>query len=429
MKALICHIPAYCGRVTFIILWLFVLQSHIVGQTQMSFTGTPIVTGTAGAVNTTYRYNNVGTSGSTTIRAVIKIIDKTGGASINTIDAESGGSINAWQPVINGPNTANGSCWGITFDVSFFDNANGFPLTLASFKAHGIDIDGDGSRLREFNEPYNLASYTVENPSNLTITSVANGGVNFRSPATQYSGISLTQTNVAATWNYTNTQTFRIRIGSCCVGGTCSATGGNRQSSINFYDAVSYDVGYTVLPVDFMKMSGQSLTTGNKILWQVANESGLKEYAVEKSTNENVGFVQLATIIANNENEGSNLYEYIDANINGPAYYRIKGLDHDGRHKYSPTIRINNVFTENRFRVFNSRDEGKIRFELQSTSAAQMQMRVIDQTGRTFHVQRIGVNVGVNRFAIDRVSHIKKGIYLLQIIGRDGTSWSATFQY
>lgn len=427
MKTLIRHIPVNCGKVACIILWLLVSQTNVSGQTQMSFTGTPVVSGTAGAVNTTYTYNNAGTTGSTTIRAVIKIIEKTGGAIINTIDAESGGSINAWQPIINGPNTASGSCWGITFDVSFFDNANGFPLTLASFKAHGIDIDGDGNRLREFNEPYNPSSYTVENPSDLIVTSVANGGINFRSPATQYTGISLTQTNVAATWNYINTQTFTIRIGSCCVGGTCSATGSSRQSSINFYDAVSYDVGNTVLPVNFMKVSGQSLTNGNRILWQVANESGLKEYVVEKSSDETGGFAKVATVAARNENEGSNLYEYIDANINGTAYYRVKGLDGDGRQKYSPTIRINNAFTENRLRVLSGRDDGKIRFELQSTSAAQMRVRVVDQTGRTLHVQPFGVHAGVNRLAIDRVMQMKKGIYLLQVTGRDGASWSSTF--
>src|ERR1051325_8632391 len=91
---------------SFAIILLLSVNHTSFGQVLLSFTGTPTVVGTAGAVNTTYTYSNIGTTSGITIRGVITITAITGSAVLQSIDATSGGTANAWQPVINGPSTA-----------------------------------------------------------------------------------------------------------------------------------------------------------------------------------------------------------------------------------------------------------------------------------------------------------------------------------
>ncbi|MEO5563298.1 MAG: hypothetical protein ABIR18_07685 [Chitinophagaceae bacterium] len=58
----------------------------------------------------------------------------------------------------------------------------------------------------------------------------------------------------------------------------------NRQYSINFFDAISYSNALITLPVSFVSISGEQLADGNRIKWKVAEESNLKEYEIERST-------------------------------------------------------------------------------------------------------------------------------------------------
>jgi hypothetical protein len=408
----------------------FVLLSALISlyssaQTQLSFTGTPTTGGTFGAVNSTYTYNNVGTTGSTTIKAVIKIVSKDGNASLNLIDATSGGSSRAWQPVINGSAT-NGGCWGMTFSISFYDAATNAPLVLTNFAASGIDIDGNGGTLREYNEAYGLSSYTVESPSNLSI-STAPGGYRFQSPQTQYSGILLTQTNVAATWYYTNTQTMLVKIGACCVGGSCSASGASeRQYSLNFYDAVGYGDGMIVLPVDFINLFAQQARDKNYIFWQVAAEAGLKEYLVEKSANGTDGFETAGRVTATNTNQQINQYQFIDNNSTSSSFYRIKAIDNDGRYKYSSIIRVSGGRVDEKLSLFNN-GGGNVSFALVTADAGDLVIRVTDQNGRLVQHNIVQCLSGMNKYSLDNFSSNPRGIYFLHITAPNGTTYKSRF--
>jgi hypothetical protein len=394
-------------------------------QTQLSFTGAPSIGGTFGAINSTYTYNNVGTTGSTTIKAVIKITSKDGNASLNLIDATSGGSSQAWQPVINGSST-NGGCWGITFSISFYDAATNAPLVLTNFAASGIDIDGNGGTLREYNEAYGLSSYAVESPSNLSISTVP-GGYRFQSPQTQYSGILLTQTNVAATWYYTNTQSMTVKIGACCVGGSCSATGTTeRQYSLNFFDAVGYGDGMIVLPVDFVNVFAQQSRDKNYIFWQVAGESGMKEYLVERSTNGTDGFETTGNVPATAAETHIKQYQFTDNYSAETSFYRIKAVDNDGRHKYSSIIRVSRGAEDSKLTLFNN-GNGNVSFALVTPNAGDLVIRVADQNGRLVQHSILHSVNGLNRYALDNFSNMPRGIYFLHITAQNGTVYTSRF--
>lgn len=385
----------------------------LAGQIPLSFTGTPTVTGTAGTVGAIYRYNNIGTTGPVTIRGDIQILAISGTAALQNIDATTGGSANAWQPVINGTTTASGSCWSIEFSLSFYDATTGLPITLSSFRSSGIDIDGDGGTLREFNEFRAPTSYTVENPTSLTLTKTGTA-YSFASPQTQYTGILLTQTNVAVTVLYNSRSSVTMRLGSCCVGGTCSATGTNRQYSINFFDAVAYSNGMTVLPVNFIALSGQTLPGGNKISWQVAAETELAGYEVERSVDgesfTNIGFIPYRyTPLPKNE------YSYTDPYSGHEAFYRIKSVDIDGRSKYSKTIKITGGTDKGSLRVFENPVRNSLILEFISPASQQLQLKIISLTGQILQTKSIRVEKGTSILQYDDIRLPGRGVYMLSI--------------
>src|SRR5438046_8744741 len=80
-------------------------------QITLDFSAIPTVSGAAGAVGTKYTWPNSGISHSVTIKTVIEIKAISGGAILQDIDESGFGYDEAWQPIINGPNTPSGGCW------------------------------------------------------------------------------------------------------------------------------------------------------------------------------------------------------------------------------------------------------------------------------------------------------------------------------
>lgn len=394
------------------------------GQIQLSFTGSPTVSGTAGAVNTTYTYSNIGTApGPITISGVITILSITGSAVLQNIDATSGGSGNAWQPVINGPTTSEGGCWSIEFRLSFFNNANGNPLTLSSFRVSGVDIDGDGSTLREFNEFRYPTNYTVETPTSLN--RVNNSGVyTFTSPQTQYTGIVLTQTNVIVTCIYNNRNTMTMRFGACCSGGNCSATGTNRQYSINFFDAVTYANALVVLPVDFINLRGEPLANSNKITWKVAAESNVASYDIERSS-DGVSFSSIGNVPFRPGTEPEKEYSFLDPVATGNYFYRIKNIDYDNNSKYSRIIKINRGQSTSGLSLLSNPVQGNFEFEFISVITQQVQLRLMDNAGRIVWRKTINMQKGTNIFRDDGSAKLSTGMYILSLTDAAGNNYQA----
>lgn len=401
----------------------FIIRPAAYSQIQLAFTGTPTVSGTVGAVNSTYTYDNVGTSGPNTIRAVVTILSITGSAVLQNIDATTGGTLNAWQPIINGPVTPSGNCWGMEFSISFFKASDNSPLTLSSFRASAIDDDGDNGTLREFDEFRLPTSYTVDNPTSLGL--VANSGVyTFNGPQTSYAGISLTQTNVAVTCLYNNRQTFSLRLGACCVGGSCSATGTTRQYSINFFDAVPYASSLTVLPVNFVSLNGQPLSSGNKLTWLVADESNVAAYEVERSS-DGQNYASVGTVPYKTPTAPENEYSFVDPVHSGDFFYRIKSVDNDQTYKYSRIIKLNRNASANRLSLMSNPIKDKIEFEFSSASAQDLQVRIVDNTGRVLSHRSMYVQAGTNTLRYDGVSSLSRGIYFLMVKDGNGKTYEA----
>lgn len=93
-----------------------------------------------------------------------------------------------------------------------------------------------------------------------------------------------------------------------------------------------------VLPLKLLSFDGTYNGKQTALSWKTANEIGVKDFIVEKSSNGNL-FLPIATISATNNPSGS--YSYIDARaLSSTVYYRLKMQDLDGRFTNSNVVLI-----------------------------------------------------------------------------------------
>ena len=171
------------------------------------------------------------------------------------------------------------------------------------------------------------------------------------------------------------------------------------------------------LATKFIQFTATSLNNNALLNWTVANEnSNVKMYEVERSTNNGLNFTKIFTVAAKNNGNASNTYSSTDANIkslrtNGNIQYRIKELDKDGRFVYSENRTIKKeiliaVYPNPTIRT------ATISFEL--VSAQPVFMSVRDASGKTVSKIKIDGTPGVNNASID-LSRYARGNYILSI--------------
>jgi hypothetical protein len=92
------------------------------------------------------------------------------------------------------------------------------------------------------------------------------------------------------------------------------------------------------LPVTFLGIVANRSGNSVNVRWDVADEIGVKEYAVERSTDRRA-FSVVGTIPTNGGK--SKVYSFTDASAgSGEVYYRVRNIDINGRSKYSGIIKV-----------------------------------------------------------------------------------------
>jgi hypothetical protein len=98
------------------------------------------------------------------------------------------------------------------------------------------------------------------------------------------------------------------------------------------------------LPLDLLTFIGKIEAGGNELKWSTVDEIDTDRFEVENSLN-GTTFSAIANIATKGNNSSlTNNYSYLHKNpADGVNYYRLKMIDIDGKYKYSPVIKINNV--------------------------------------------------------------------------------------
>jgi hypothetical protein len=169
------------------------------------------------------------------------------------------------------------------------------------------------------------------------------------------------------------------------------------------------------LPVNFITITAKKNDNNVDIKWAVADEINVDHYEIERSS-DGRNFKTIGSVYAGKKN----VYSYTDGQVpNGPALYRVKNVDIDGRFKYSTIIRVNFSKTIE-LRAFPSPATNQVTIEYPTLSATgKFTVATID--GRT--VKMLNAVQGTNQTSID-LTGLKSGMYIVRFDNGSGKTES-----
>jgi hypothetical protein len=95
-----------------------------------------------------------------------------------------------------------------------------------------------------------------------------------------------------------------------------------------------------VLPVNYTSVKAYQQNAGVQVEWNVATESNIRSYEVEKSADART-FAKAAMVSPKANNSGAVNYGWFDPNpVQGLNYYRIKAIDNAGTAKYTQVVTV-----------------------------------------------------------------------------------------
>jgi hypothetical protein len=138
--------------------------------------------------------------------------------------AKGTGDDNAWQPQIRyaDGNAPAHQTWWMEFKISFVKHKNqNTSLSVNQFVVSGLDIDGDGNQLHEFQSYYKMHFFSLE-PFTAVFASSVQGsemdpllkGKRFDGSSKSYPGISMTAQDAMVNNLYTSSSSMVVRLGA-----------------------------------------------------------------------------------------------------------------------------------------------------------------------------------------------------------------------
>lgn len=131
-----------------------------------------------------------------------------------------------------------------------------------------------------------------------------------------------------------------------------SVMGGGPESEFPFYQTQMVDpvIACELLPLRFLNFTATKYAElKSKLDWLTADEINNSHFEIERSNDGGKTFFKIGTVTAYSDLREVNHYSFIDHHAKpGHNYYRLKQMDKDDRHEYTP---VRNVYFSNG--VFN----------------------------------------------------------------------------
>ncbi len=379
----------------------------------LNFSKDPVlISGTDKQAGAQYKYESVAPG----IDALVKIDSIVGGATINSIDdntGSNGGYIEGFQPIITSGMTIGSSYAVFSFNYKVTGTSKDMKLDTAVLTA--VDIDGT-STLHEFDQISLGASATALSSSlnlKISLSQIISG--TFK--AIDISGISQTGIDTSAKANMftvtnNNVSSFSVKMGMA----TISAQKTQRLFSI-YAKSFNYPNQAITLPVNLVDFTAHYNKTDVTLAWQSAQEVDFNYYELEHSTDGST-FTTTSLIFGAGQNGNGAKYSYADKSVAGRSgliYYRLKMVDKDGRFTYS-SIRIVRLGEDNQSIALDTYPNpvtNDLRITLPSSwQNKQVIVDVYNASGQ--HVNSLKIANSSQTESIS-VASLQKGIYFVKV--------------
>ena len=154
--------------------------------------------------------------------------------------------------------------------------------------------------------------------------------------------------------------------------------------------------------------------------WQTITDRQYTQYELEHSLDGNV-FGGFATIPAKGGGDAGSVYTHQHKPVPGSTnYYRLKMVDVKGRIEYSP-IRIIQLERLDDWTVTPNPSKGHFTLNLEAAQEEEIQMAVVDVSGKTIFQDIVGVHAGLNNHPV-RLDGLAAGMYQIKVRWSDGAT-------
>lgn len=173
-----------------------------------------------------------------------------------------------------------------------------------------------------------------------------------------------------------------------------------------------------ILPVTFTSFTVKADGCKALLEWQTGMEQNNSHFMVERSSNGNE-FTAIGRVGAAGNSNSLNTYKFTDeAPVSGINYYRITQVDFDGKHSSTDIKAIRIQCNGNAVALKAYPNPAASQVNIQSGKAV-AQVNVVSSNGQTVMKYIPSQNQG-GIFSLN-IQRIQKGIYLLQVVNKDGT--------
>jgi len=173
----------------------------------------------------------------------------------------------------------------------------------------------------------------------------------------------------------------------------------------------------SVLPVRLISFNAQRNNKDVTLIWQIADEFGMKGYEVERSDN-NGTFRTVATVAALN-NAKNQSYSATDKNaftISPTVQYRLKQIDGDGTVKYSRVINVKSASSISDISFANPFN-GALKMQLNLATAQSVSAYLYDIQGKLVASEKPKIyNAASNTIIMTSTANLQRGVYVLKVI-------------
>ena len=108
--------------------------------------------------------------------------------------------------------------------------------------------------------------------------------------------------------------------------------------SINYFDNLEF--APPVVPVELTSFNAAAYRNGIELTWNTSTETNNSGFDIERSP-DNINFQKIGFVKGFGTSTNSNSYSYLDRNVGGKFFYRLKQIDFNGSFKYSKTVEVN----------------------------------------------------------------------------------------
>jgi hypothetical protein len=191
---------------------------------------------------------------------------------------------------------------------------------------------------------------------------------------------------------------------------------------------ISLGAASGTLPVTFSSINARQQQKDILLEWKVENEDGIRKYDIEKSADGKL-FNNIATQAASGRGPSAT-YSWLDQKVlPGNNFYRIKSTDVTGRKAYSSIIKMYSGSSKPTLLLYpNPATAGTVHLQMNNMPAGTYHVSLVNTAGQVMLTKAIAHEAGSSTEMLD-ISKLTKGVYLLQVVHPENSTWKNAVVY